>query len=76
MKHKTNIELVTEMMSYSKQGVLMQAFIIEAIANYAERVQSALKDAKDENAIISPHAWLACADEAIDAINNRNKETV
>ena len=73
MKQKTNTQLVNHMMTYSKQGVLMQAFIIEAIANYAERVQSALKDAKDENAFISPHAWLACAEEAIDAIKNRNK---
>ena len=72
MKHKTNIELVTEMMSYSKQGVLMQAFIIEAIAKYAESVK---ENPLPDNGFISPHAWDACASEALDAINNRNKET-
>jgi hypothetical protein len=40
MKQKTNIQLVTHMMTYSKQGVLMQAFIIEAIAKYAESVKA------------------------------------
>jgi hypothetical protein len=28
-----------------------------------------------DNGFISPHAWDACASEALDAINNRNKET-
>jgi len=71
MKQKTNIQLVTHMMTHSKQGVLMQAFIIEAIAKYAEQVKaSPLPD----NSFISAHAWGACADEALDAITNRNKE--
>ena len=35
-KRKTNIQVVTDLMTHSKQGVLMQAFIIEAIAKYAE----------------------------------------
>jgi len=73
VKHKTNTQLVNSLMTYSKQGVLMQAFIIEAIAKYAESVKaSPLPD----NGFISPHAWDACASEALDAINNRNKETV
>ena len=71
VKHKTNIQLVTELMTHSQQGVLMQAFIIEAIAKYAESVKaSPLPD----NSFISAHAWGACADEALDAITNRNKE--
>ena len=72
MKQKTNIQLVTHMMTYSKQGVLMQAFIIEAIAKYAESVK---ENPLPDNGFISPHAWDACASEALDAINNRNKET-
>ena len=39
VKRKTNIELVTDLMTHSKQGVLMQAFIIEAIAKYAEQTK-------------------------------------
>jgi len=74
MKQKTNIQLVTHMMTYSKQGVLMQAFIIEAIAKYSESVIKA--NPLPDNAFISGYAWDACASEALVAINNRNKETV
>jgi len=72
VKQKTNTQLVNHMMTYSKQGVLMQAFIIEAIAKYAESVKA---NPLPDNGFISPHAWDACASEALDAINNRNKET-
>jgi hypothetical protein len=58
-------------MTHSKQGVLMQAFIIEAIANYGERTKVA--PAWSEETFISEAAWRACADEALDAINNRSK---
>jgi len=72
MKQKTNIQLVTHMMTHSKQGVLMQAFIIHAIHHYAELVKA---NPLPEDGFINPHAWTACADEAMNAINNRNKET-
>jgi hypothetical protein len=71
VKHKTNIQLVTELMTHSQQGVLMQAFIIEAIAKYAESVKA---NPLPDNSFISAEAWGACADEALDAITNRNKE--
>ena len=71
MKQKTNIQLVNSLMTYSKQGVLMQAFIIEAIAKYAESV---IANPLPDNAFISGYAWDACASEALVAINNRNKE--
>ena len=71
VKHKTNIQLVTELMTHSQQGVLMQAFIIEAIAKYAEQVKA---NPLPDNSFISAQAWGACADEALDAITNRNKE--
>jgi len=73
VKQKTNIKLVTHMMTYSKQGVLMQAFIIEAIAKYAESVIKANPLTLSPD--ISGYAWDACASEALVAINNRNKET-
>ena len=75
IKHKTNIQLVTELMSNSAQGVLMQAFIIEAIANYAERVKDAASNpAWASGSFISAESWGKCATEALDAITNRNKE--
>jgi len=74
VKHKTNIQLVTDLMTHSQHGVLMQAFIIEAIAKYAELTKEAIgKPEWAPNSFISAGAWRACADEALDAINNRSK---
>jgi hypothetical protein len=71
-KHVTNVELLSKLMSHSQQGVLMQAFIIEAISHYAEQTKVAPPWSKD-NTFISEAAWRACADEAMEAINNRSK---
>lgn len=71
-KRKTNIELVTDLMTHSKHGVLMQAFIIEAIAKYAEQTKVSPPWSKD-NTFISEESWRACADEVVEAINNRSK---
>lgn len=72
VKHKTNAQLIGDLMSFSKQGVLMQVFIIEAIAKYSE--QTKVSPAWANEGFISEAAWRACAEEALDAINNRNKE--
>ena len=71
-KRKTNIELVTDLMTHSKHGVLMQAFLIEAIAKYSEQTKVSPPWSTD-NTFISEAAWRACADEALEAINNRSK---
>ena len=70
-KHKTNAQLIGDLMSFSKQGVLMQAFLIEAIAKYSE--QTKVSPPWSNQSFISEAAWRACADEALDAINNRSK---
>ena len=71
VKHKTNAQLIGDLMSYSKQGVLMQAFLIEAIHNYAQ--QTKVAPPWSSQGFISEAAWRACADEALEAINNRSK---
>jgi hypothetical protein len=71
-KHITNVELINKLMTHSQQGVLMQAFIIEAIAKYAEQTKVAPPWSTD-NTFISEAAWRACADEALEAITNRSK---
>jgi len=72
VKHITNVELINKLMTHSKHGVLMQAFIIEAIAKYAEQTKVSPPWSTD-NTFISEAAWRACADEAMEAINNRSK---
>ena len=71
-KHKTNAQLIGDLMSHSQQGVLMQAFLIEAIHAYSEQTKVAPPWSTD-NTFISEAAWRACADEALVAINNRSK---
>jgi hypothetical protein len=70
-KHITNAQLIGDLMSFSKQGVLMQVFIIEAIAKYAE--QTKVSPAWANEGFISEASWRKCADEALEAINNRSK---
>ena len=70
-KHQTNAELINGLMSHSQQGALMQAFLIEAIAKYSE--QTKVSPPWSNQSFISEAAWRACADEALEAINNRSK---
>jgi hypothetical protein len=72
VKQPTNAQLINALMSYSTQGVLMQAFLIEAIHAYAKQTKVAPPWSTD-NTFISEAAWRACADEALEAINNRSK---
>ena len=71
VKHKTIVQLINDLMAYSHNGVLMQAFIIEAIAKYAE--QTKVSPPWSNQSFISEASWRACADEAMDAIDNRSK---
>jgi hypothetical protein len=50
----------------------MQAYLIEAIHAYSKQTKVAPPWSTD-NTFISEAAWRACADEALEAINNRNK---
>ena len=71
-KHKTNAQLIGDLMSFSKQGPLMQAFLIEAIHAYAKQVKASKSNPEwAAQAFISWQSWGACAEEALDAINNR-----
>ena len=72
VKHKTNIQFITDLMSHSQQGALMQAYLIEAIHAYSK--QTKVAPPWSNQSFISEAAWRACADEALEAINNRNKE--
>jgi hypothetical protein len=70
-KHKNNGMFIHDLMSYSTQGALMQAFVIEAIHAYSK--QTKVSPPWSDQSFISEAAWRACADEALEAINNRSK---
>lgn len=60
----TNVEFVTELMEFPDSGPLMQAFVIEALHNYAENVKQDTS-AWPANSLVSQSAWKAIADEVI-----------
>lgn len=68
----TNVEFITKLMTVNKSGALMQSFVIEAIAWYAKEIKEADLSSM-EGGLISPEAWLGCAEEALEAIDRRFK---
>jgi hypothetical protein len=56
----TNIEFVTELMEFSAHGALIQAFVIQALEQYAKRVAAMTPQALD-TPMVSGHAWHGCA---------------
>jgi hypothetical protein len=75
MKYKqptNNTEFLTQIMNFSKQGAMMQMFIMEAIRYYSEAVK---ENPIDDNGFINPEAWSRCANEfleQLDAFHNRS----
>jgi len=77
IKRKTNVEIVTEIMEYSRFGALSQAFVVNAIAEEAKRVANINPkdvDTKDWQ-FISFEAWNGVAKEIVEKLEtsyNRN----
>lgn len=71
---ETNVEFITAQMDWSPAGPLIQAFVIEGLAKYAEQVQNMPADqrASMDSGFISYAAWRKCADEYLAAINERH----
>lgn len=63
MARKTNTELITDLMDFAKSGPLMQAFILEAVSQYAKRC-AAVDPAVFDSPILNGAAWHRCAVEA------------
>jgi hypothetical protein len=53
----TNEEFISELMTFSPYGGIQQAFVIEAIRNYSERVCSRPEPASDRSEFIDPQYW-------------------
>ena len=69
-KIKTNVGFVTELMSQSPSGPLMEAFIINAITTEAKRILdiAAQGPIADAFSIINPQTWIDCAQEIQDKL--------
>ena len=64
-KHESNVEALSRIMEYSRQGALMQAFVIDALEKRSEFILANEADVRSamDGSIISPEAWINCAKE-------------
>ena len=65
MKRKTNVEFITDLMEFSQHGAMMQAFVMNAIEQYA---QQAMVERLPDKGFISPDLWQAIAKELLDKL--------
>lgn len=64
---KTNEELVSDLMNFSRHGALMQVFVLEALGRYS--ADCAAADPADLNTPhLSGQAWHGCATEVLQAL--------
>ena len=66
----TNVEFVTELMEFSTHGALVQAFVMQALEQYARRVAETDPEALD-TPMVSGHAWHGCALEVLRKLKQR-----
>lgn len=66
-----NVEFVTEMMEWSREGPLAQLFIITAIQKYADAVAKSTPAELGNMAMIAPEAWIRVAKEIAGKIDAR-----
>ena len=73
MKNKTNVQRIKHIMEYSEHGALMQAFIIDALIKYSAEViknEVQVKESMKDNSFVSPEAWVGCAKELNEYLND------
>jgi len=75
LKGMTNDEFVSHLMNYSPYGGVVQAFIIEAIAYYAEEVVNSEGTLEDASKLISMDTWKGVAKDVLTKIKEKyNRE--
>lgn len=67
-EQKTNIELITHLMEFSKHGAVMQLFIMEALNKYALAVAQTDPELLS-NPLINGSQWQGAAVEFLEALN-------
>lgn len=71
MAHKsTNVEFVVELMEFSKNGPLIQAYVLEALRLYSESVIVNVLQIP-EDGFISRKLWVSCAEEVLAKLKER-----
>ena len=57
----TNVEFVTELMQFSRYGVLAQMFVIDALTKHSAAVAATDNPYAFSTGLFDGQAWVACA---------------
>ena len=69
-KITTNEDLIKDLMNYSPYGALCQAFIMQALRDYAQHVIDNSEELlKNDNSIVSHKAWVGTAKDIADRMD-------
>lgn len=72
-KRLTNIEIVTEIMTFSNFGALVQVFVIDALYKHSHAVAEAPPEAFAKEHFIHPQAWQGVAREIAEKLEQHLK---
>ena len=70
-KRKNNEQLVKSIMTYSRRGALIQAFVISALENYSKATVEAHKNGELKGGVfgfIDVDAWADCGREILEKL--------
>ena len=70
MARPTNVEFVTELMEISRNGPMIQAYVLEALRLYSDSVVQN-QDQIPEDGFISRRLWVSCAEEVLEKLEAR-----
>ena len=73
MTRTTNVEFITELMEFSRNGPIVQVFILQALEIYAKTVIERQEEVRGDG-FISRQLWVACAEEIVKKIEERGEE--
>ena len=71
MARPTNVEFVTELMEISRNGPMIQAYVLEALRLYSDSVVQN-QDQIPEDGFISRRLWVSCAEEVLEKLEGRS----
>lgn len=75
-QRQTNIELVTDIMDFSRYGALAQAFVISALEAYSQEVLASTSDGPAEEVQFVPlEVWKGIASEVLQKLSDRDYVT-
>lgn len=70
---KTNIQLVTYFMKYSRYGALSQIFVMDALDKLSKAVAKSKPEDYGKNSLVHPEAWIGVANEYRRLVKDRKE---